>query len=111
MHTFNQDVFNINAGQYQTGPIHESDNHIFAKFGGGGGGGGPPDPPLDLRMICRKGLNNSNLKMKIVFPERGKTELYLSIFKYTVNANIEFRYILCNLYSENTQGTLLKWSL
>ena len=28
-------VFNINAVQYQTGPIHESDNHIFAKIPGG----------------------------------------------------------------------------
>ena len=31
----------------KTGPIHESDNHIFAKIpggGGGGGGGGSPDP-------------------------------------------------------------------
>ena len=36
-------VFNINAVQYQTGPIHESDNHIFAKIPGGGSG--PPDPP------------------------------------------------------------------
>ena len=25
--------------QYQTGPIHESDNHIFAKISGGGGVG------------------------------------------------------------------------
>ena len=38
-------VFNINAAQYQTGPIHESDNHIFAKIPGGGGGPDPPDPP------------------------------------------------------------------
>ena len=28
-------VFNINAVQYQTGPIHESDDHIFAKIPGG----------------------------------------------------------------------------
>ena len=29
-------VFNINAVQYQTSPIHESDNHIFAIIPGGG---------------------------------------------------------------------------
>ena len=47
-------VFNINDVQYQTGPIHESDNHIFAKIPGVGGSPDPPPPnPLDPRM-CKQ---------------------------------------------------------
>ena len=42
-------VFNINAVNDQTGPIHESDNHIFAKIPGGWGG--EERFPLDLSMV------------------------------------------------------------
>ena len=36
--------------QYQTSPIHGSNNHIFAKIPGGVRTPGPPPPPLDPRM-------------------------------------------------------------
>ena len=39
-------VFNINAVQYETGPTHEPDNHIFAKIPGGVW---TPGPPLWIR--------------------------------------------------------------
>ena len=50
-------LFNINAVQYQAGPIHESDKHIFAKFPGGGGGGFA-QPTLDPRMRLKNCICN-----------------------------------------------------
>ena len=44
----------VNAVQYQTGPIHESDNHIFAKIPERGGGvrhtPHPPDPCMTTNI-------------------------------------------------------------
>ena len=58
-------VFNINAVEYQTGPIHESDNHIFAEILGGGSG--PPDPPpLWIRTwIYKEIIQQKTLKKKL----------------------------------------------
>ena len=69
-------VFNINAVQYQTSPIHKSDKHIFAKIAGGGFWTPPPTPPRIRRIVTQRIRFVSKMVENIV----GKEELALSSF-------------------------------
>ena len=57
MYTSLEKRVNINGGQYPTGPIHEYDNHIFAKIPAGGEEGIQTSPPLPLDQRMDQPLN------------------------------------------------------